>query len=799
MKNNKKAPFRSEGKARNPLWRRPFQSILIVALGALAFGGCNAFSEDAGLRANKETTWIRLVPESLYTVDDGTAMATLTLDFSRVIDELEDNPSEEKLAALITFDYEYYPTGTPDSRKLKPVKVVKLAEAIYILTVKNIPSNGGIAQLTVHKSTITPPTRLWSLNGQALPDEDVTAALLDFRFERGKNPSLTAEAIGGIDQRQGTVFVVVPPGTPLSPLTPSIITNLGNTYTPSSQSDFVGSVPYRVTADRTLDEKDYEVRVIQQTQSSARIYVFGFTKEENAAFLTSSLSGVINEAAKTITVTAPYGTDLRALKPAITHSGARISPANLAVRDFSNPLTYTVSPISGADVDYVVNVYEGTDPNLSNLFEITWNPQGEPKDTSGYSGGVVEKALQWLNDTTANGGTLNGRQFEIRLDADAALGPQTLGGAASDDGAAYPNIKGKNLFNVGITVKSRDGSTRRTLSLSAPGSMFKLASGAYIDMAVDSVILKGLSAGHTVLNSPATVPIEIPESSPSMDNDKSLVYVGQGSAFELLGSAELTGNWNAATSEPAGHGGAVQLVGGMFRMTGADTSVHNNYAALSGGGIWSIGEGVPAQLIMAGENAAVSFNAIGATGDGGGGGIMADGDSSDTTKATYFTMSGNNAKINGNQGRSGGGIRLYGKGSTGLMSGANAAISDNTTADGGGGGVYNTGNGQFTMSGAGAQIRNNTASDDGGGILCVNGDFTMAGGEVSGNECPSALIQIGISGGTHKFANGVHGVVYITGSSGGDPNDLDLPSGGDFATSNWYWHQTLDTVIKVLP
>jgi hypothetical protein len=82
----------------------------------------------------------------------------------------------------------------------------------------------------------------------------------------------------------------------------------------------------------------------------------------------------------------------------------------------------------------------------------------------------------------------------------------------------------------------------------------------------------------------------------------------------MRGSAELTGNYNASTTTATGgDGGAVRVVGGIFRMTGDDTKVYNNYAGRYGGGVYLDGE---AHFTMSGENAAISGNT--AAGDGGG-------------------------------------------------------------------------------------------------------------------------------------------------------------------------------------
>jgi hypothetical protein len=258
-----------------------------------------------------------------------------------------------------------------------------------------------------------------------------------------------------------------------------------------------------------------------------------------------------------------------------------------------------------------------------------------------------------------------------------------------------------------------------------------------VTMTIDNVILRGLSAQERAVDySGGTYPaIVIPASSPAMDNNNTLVYVGQSNSFEMLGSAELTGNWNAGDISgatiadlAAGDGGAARVAGGIFRMTGANTRVHHNYAVRFAGGVSCWG-GTNGQVIMSGENAEVSWNATSAT--GGIGGILAD------AAASYFEMSGNHAKINWNQGGDaspGGGLQVFTAGTVGVMSGDYAEIAHNYTGDTGGGLFVGTGT-QFTMSGAHAAIKENAAPESNrfGGGVSVRGSFFMEAGEISGN------------------------------------------------------------------
>jgi hypothetical protein len=67
------------------------------------------------------------------------------------------------------------------------------------------------------------------------------------------------------------------------------------------------------------------------------ITAFGF------AALDPDVVGVINEEAKTIALTVPFGTDVTALVSTIVHTGASVSPASGAAQDFTSPLNYTVT------------------------------------------------------------------------------------------------------------------------------------------------------------------------------------------------------------------------------------------------------------------------------------------------------------------------------------------------------------------------------------------------------------------------------------------------------------------------
>ncbi|RUT31540.1 hypothetical protein EJP77_09060, partial [Paenibacillus zeisoli] len=51
-----------------------------------------------------------------------------------------------------------------------------------------------------------------------------------------------------------------------------------------------------------------------------------------------NVTGTVDEVAKTVALTVPYGTDVTSLTPTITHTGASISPNSGEAQDFSSPV-----------------------------------------------------------------------------------------------------------------------------------------------------------------------------------------------------------------------------------------------------------------------------------------------------------------------------------------------------------------------------------------------------------------------------------------------------------------------------
>lgn len=102
----------------------------------------------------------------------------------------------------------------------------------------------------------------------------------------------------------------------------------------------------------------------------------------------------------TISVRVPFGTDLSALVPTITHTGASISPPSGQVRDFTSPVHYTVTAVDGSTRDYQVTV--SVAPAATDTMKIGtnfWYHAAFSGETS------MKTGINWL---TAYGAATNG-------------------------------------------------------------------------------------------------------------------------------------------------------------------------------------------------------------------------------------------------------------------------------------------------------------------------------------------------------------------------------------------------------
>jgi len=91
------------------------------------------------------------------------------------------------------------------------------------------------------------------------------------------------------------------------------------------------------------------------------------------SFVSPAAIGTITESTHSIAITVPSGTNVKALIPAITHTGASINPASGVAQDFTNPVTYTVTAEDASMQDYTITVTVDASPSASD----TWTRKAD--------------------------------------------------------------------------------------------------------------------------------------------------------------------------------------------------------------------------------------------------------------------------------------------------------------------------------------------------------------------------------------------------------------------------------------
>lgn len=170
------------------------------------------------------------------------------------------------------------------------------------------------------------------------------------------NPAVT----GTINEEAKTIHITVPYKTKVTELIALFITTgasvqVGSTPQVSSTTpnDFTNAVLYIVSA-ADGSTATYSVTVSEALNSAKAITEF--------SFLNPIVSGVINEEAKTISVTVPYKTSVTTLLAKFTTTGVRVQVGSVvqesrrAYNDFTNPVLYVVTAADGTKATYTVTV-----------------------------------------------------------------------------------------------------------------------------------------------------------------------------------------------------------------------------------------------------------------------------------------------------------------------------------------------------------------------------------------------------------------------------------------------------------
>lgn len=206
-----------------------------------------------------------------------------------------------------------------------------------------------------------------------------------------------------INSVAGTIAVNVPTGTVLTAVTPTTLTiSAGANINPvaATARNFTAPATYTVTAANGTTTKIWTITVTTIASTEKEITAFQLANQIGAS--------VLNSAAGTIAVNMPTGTVVTNLIPTtLTISpNATLTPTPGTARNFSTPVTYTVTAQNGSTKTWTVTV-----SFVAAVFTLTINKVGmgnvtaNPAPMNGvYTDGTVVTltAVPILNNTFIN-------------------------------------------------------------------------------------------------------------------------------------------------------------------------------------------------------------------------------------------------------------------------------------------------------------------------------------------------------------------------------------------------------------
>jgi hypothetical protein len=253
---------------------------------------------------------------------------------------------------------------------------------------------------------------------------------------------------GTINEAAKTIALTMPNGTDVTALvatftTTGISVKVGAAVQTSTATanNFIAPVDYTVTA-ADGSTATYSVSVGVAPSSAKAVSAYSF-----AGF--AGASGTINEAAKTIAVSVPFGTDVTTLAASFTTTGASVKvgaavqTSTATANNFTGPVSYTVTAADGSTATYVVTVTVA---------------QNAAKAISAYSFAGYTGAAGTINETAKTIAV----SVPFATDVTALVATFTTTGASVKVGAALQTSTATaNNFSapVSYTVTAADGST----------------------------------------------------------------------------------------------------------------------------------------------------------------------------------------------------------------------------------------------------------------------------------------------------------------------------------------------------
>jgi pectate lyase len=291
-----------------------------------------------------------------------------------------------------------------------------------------------------------------------------------------------------INAAAATIVLTVPTATNVSALIPSLLSiSAGATISPAATiaRDFTSPVTYSVTAQDGTTTKSWTVTVNFAASSEKEITAFQLAPNQSG-------SSVINAAAGTIAVNMPNSSPLTPLIPTVLtiSPNATISPDPSVSRNFSSPLTYTVTAQNGTTKTWTITVTQvivmnKLTLNAVGLGQVSANPTAA---TGNYAQGTVVT----LTASPLSGGTFS------NWSGDATGSSLTTTVTMDADKNVTGNFSGNTTINfnkvVGYAGIAGDGfagpttggntTTQPVLCINGPADFNKLCESLYYRLRV---------------------------------------------------------------------------------------------------------------------------------------------------------------------------------------------------------------------------------------------------------------------------------------------------------------------------
>ncbi|MGP1363510.1 MAG: choice-of-anchor J domain-containing protein [Bacteroides sp.] len=218
-----------------------------------------------------------------------------------------------------------------------------------------------------------------------------------------------------VDKVNKKILIVVPIGTSITALVPTITLSAGATVSPASgvAQDFSYPVEYTVTAEDGQTKQKWTVSVSEKS-SEADILTFTIPGQIG--------NSVIDKATHTITVYMPETTDVKHLTPTFTIStGASVTPASGIEKDFSNPVIYTVKAQDDTPAAWTARVMK-----IAGALESFSEEFDEKKIPDGWTVVDADK---------------DGRTWEVKTEMHKGIAHSKVSQAQRNDWLISPRVK----------------------------------------------------------------------------------------------------------------------------------------------------------------------------------------------------------------------------------------------------------------------------------------------------------------------------------------------------------------------